>query len=212
MSTFFTSDLHLGHQNIIKYCSRPFGSVEEMNETLISNYNEMVSESDWVYFLGDICMGKIAETLPLVSRLNGKKVLIAGNHDRVFIGEKEKNKKRFAPLYNEQFFLTYNGTVIYDLEVDEHYSLYTALIGPPTLAPTQLVMNHFPPEGDSQEGDDRYVSLRPRNRPGNIHLCGHVHDAWKRKGNVINVGVDVWDFKPVPLEAITEIMREEGWV
>ena len=55
---YFTSDWHLGHANIIKYCERPFKSVSDMDRILIQNYNEIVDQDDTVYFLGDFCFHK----------------------------------------------------------------------------------------------------------------------------------------------------------
>jgi len=52
---FLTSDLHLGHDNIRKYCSRPFKTLEEMNETIIRRWNERVKKEDFVYHVGDFC-------------------------------------------------------------------------------------------------------------------------------------------------------------
>jgi len=49
----FTADLHLGHANIIRHCSRPFANVDEMDRTLIDNWNEVVQPSDTVWMLGD---------------------------------------------------------------------------------------------------------------------------------------------------------------
>ena len=51
---YFTSDLHLGHANIIRHCNRPFSSVEEMDETLIRNWAKRVKANDTVYVLGDL--------------------------------------------------------------------------------------------------------------------------------------------------------------
>lgn len=51
---YFTSDLHLGHKNIIKLCDRPFASLEEMDETLIANWNQVVTNGDTIYIVGDL--------------------------------------------------------------------------------------------------------------------------------------------------------------
>lgn len=78
---YFISDLHFGHKNIIKFDNRPFFSVEEMNSTLINNWNSVVTNKDTVYHLGDFCWGNIEEWEKILKSLNGNKVLIQGNHD-----------------------------------------------------------------------------------------------------------------------------------
>lgn len=80
------SDLHLCHQAILKYESRPWNTVEEMNEALIERWNSVVGPSDRVYLLGDIHFGS-KKNIELVGRLNGRKVLIKGNHDNQKIQE-----------------------------------------------------------------------------------------------------------------------------
>ncbi len=78
---WFISDLHLGHKNIIKYCNRPFESVEEMNKVLIENWNSIVDEDDIIYFLGDFCLGNYETFKNFAKMLNGHKRFIMGNHD-----------------------------------------------------------------------------------------------------------------------------------
>ena len=78
---YFTADTHFNHANIIKFCDRPFNDVEQMNETLINNWNGIVSKDDTVFHLGDFCLGGAAEWTKLLDRLNGKIYLILGNHD-----------------------------------------------------------------------------------------------------------------------------------
>lgn len=72
MNTFFTADTHFGHNNIIKYVNRPFNSVEEMDEQLISNWNSKVTHEDTIYHLGDFAFSKTPEKY--FYRLNGKKI------------------------------------------------------------------------------------------------------------------------------------------
>lgn len=86
MNTFLTSDLHLGHRGIINFLradgvtkERPFISVEEMNETIIDNWNKVVGTKDMVVVLGDAVINRSA--LPLLGRLQGRKQLVLGNHD-----------------------------------------------------------------------------------------------------------------------------------
>jgi len=82
---FLISDTHFGHKNIIKFTNkkgeriRPFDSVEQMDELMVDNWNSVVKEQDTVYHLGDVVINRRA--LPIMERLNGRKVLIKGNHD-----------------------------------------------------------------------------------------------------------------------------------
>jgi len=84
--TFFCSDLHLGHNNIIKYCNRPFANAYEMDNALIHNWNSVITPDDVVYYLGDFCFSprgvdeKVAENY--LRRLNGHIHFIKGNHDK----------------------------------------------------------------------------------------------------------------------------------
>ena len=80
---YFTSDLHFNHDNILAYepITRPFATIDEMNETLIANWNGVVKPEDTVYVLGDFAMGPAADVRGLVSRLNGTIKLVRGNHD-----------------------------------------------------------------------------------------------------------------------------------
>lgn len=78
---FFIGDTHFGHANILQYepIARPFDTVEEMNEAIIERWNKVVNKFDKVYHLGDFCFGR--ENLSIITRLNGQKRLILGNHD-----------------------------------------------------------------------------------------------------------------------------------
>ncbi|MEM1321094.1 MAG: phosphoesterase [Bacteroidota bacterium] len=79
---FFTSDHHFGHENIIKFCNRPFDSLEEMNETMIERWNEKVGRWDEVYHLGDFALTHKEQLEEILDRLNGKIHLIVGNHEK----------------------------------------------------------------------------------------------------------------------------------
>lgn len=81
-NTFFTSDTHFGHANIIRLCNRPFKDVEEMNEKLVENWNRVVPEDGTVFHLGDFAFGGSALWNSIIPRLNGQIYLIIGNHDR----------------------------------------------------------------------------------------------------------------------------------
>lgn len=92
---FFYSDPHYAHKKIIQYCNRPWNdgknelgelnvtneNVAQMNAELVKRYNEVVGANDVVYFLGDVSFGKKENVKEFVSQLNGKKLLVKGNHD-----------------------------------------------------------------------------------------------------------------------------------
>lgn len=79
-----TSDTHFFHKNIVRYCDRPFATVEEMNEVMIARWNEVVGPKDCVIHLGDVVWYKPSlrnEIRSILGRLNGIKYLVPGNHD-----------------------------------------------------------------------------------------------------------------------------------
>lgn len=79
---YFTADLHIGHKNILKLSNRPFGDIDHHDDTIIDNYNSIVSSNDVCYILGDIAWNQSYETYKSIfNRLNGKKFIILGNHD-----------------------------------------------------------------------------------------------------------------------------------
>jgi len=81
MKTYFTADLHFSHQNIIKYCNRPFSDSHHMNTVLTQNWNQTVEPKDRIFILGDICLNPEAG-LNILRKLNGIKFLVPGNHDK----------------------------------------------------------------------------------------------------------------------------------
>ena len=78
---YFVSDTHFSHENIIKYCKRPFKDVEEHDATLIKNWNDVVPEDGIVFHLGDVAFGNPNRVNEILSQLNGTIYLIIGNHD-----------------------------------------------------------------------------------------------------------------------------------
>ena len=85
MAVYFISDTHFDHKKVIEYSKRPFASVEEMNETLIKNWNSVVKKEDIVWFLGDFSLTKVSRMEYFVSRLHGDKRMVLGNHDQYSI-------------------------------------------------------------------------------------------------------------------------------
>lgn len=214
--TWFTADLHLGHERIIELSGRPFGSVEEMNEEIIDRYNSVVGKNDVVWMLGDVAMGQIRDTLPLLGKLNGRKYLVAGNHDRCFAGAQTDPglRARWVSAYREQggFLGVITGSGWLNTPPRFRTPLLLPRIGG-DFGPT-VQLSHFPYQGESDGGRaDRFAASRPKPwRPGPKEpypwlLHGHVHEAWCVEGEMINVGVDVWDFRPVEDEVIRALIE-----
>ena len=101
---YFTSDLHLGHRNIIRLCNRPFATIEEMDETLIRNWNAKVTNGDTVYILGDLLFRNEKPAEEYLKQLKGKKHPIIGNHDRDWV--KKCNLEDFFESVNNLHFIS----------------------------------------------------------------------------------------------------------
>lgn len=83
MQNIYTiADTHLGHENIIKYCNRPFKTLEEMDSTIINNWNNIVDKDDIAYHCGDFALGIKKKIINYAKQLNGHIILIRGNHER----------------------------------------------------------------------------------------------------------------------------------
>lgn len=187
MSVWFTADLHLGHENIMRYSGRPFANAGAMNRALIDKWNEVVGDGDDVWILGDFAMGKIDETLPLVADLAGRKLLLAENHDRCWAGHGRRSESWTDRYLDAGFAEIQQGEVMLDIE------------GAAVLA------CHFPYRGDSQDRE-RFRPHRPADS-GRWLLHGHVHERWRQSGRMINVGVDAWDYRPVSAGALSELIE-----
>lgn len=94
--TFFIADTHFGDDSIRRYENRPFDSTEQMDKALISNWNSVVTDSDIVYMLGDF--GAIGSEKEILSKLNGTKYLVKGNHD--IRTNTEYREAGFAEVYD----------------------------------------------------------------------------------------------------------------
>lgn len=197
---FFTSDTHFWHRNIIQYSNRPFDSVEHMNEILIANWNSTVAPEDTIYHLGDVALGPWSEWEAVLSRLNGYKILVVGNHERIFKGEKPRMQERFADYYH-QFF-------------DEvHHNLRGVWLDNGTI----VDLSHFPYEADHMEKSRHMEHRLPDTGRTLIH--GHTHAEYAQHGNdarvsrskrgtlQIHVGMDAWNYTPVSEDQIIELIE-----
>ena len=107
---FFTADNHFNHTNMIMHENRPFNCVEEMNEIMIDKWNKKVGRKDSIYIVGDFIWSNPDKIIP---RLNGKKHLIKGNHDKQI-------KQHYFEWVKDYYELKYNNTIV----VLSHYPIF----------------------------------------------------------------------------------------
>ncbi len=193
---YFTSDHHFWHANIIRYCDRPFSSVEEMNEALIEKWNDVVNSDDEVYYLGDFSMA--ARPVEVYTpKLNGIKCLVPGNHDFCHSYHKQsrtpERRARWIQQYKDW------GWVV----LPEQTSLLIPDFG-------EVKLCHHP-YGDINAKNDKFAKWRSHD-DGSWLLCGHVHTKWKTIHHMINVGVDVWNFQPVSIVEILGIIHKSDGI
>jgi calcineurin-like phosphoesterase family protein len=166
MRTHFTADNHFGHEAIIGLSSRPFASVEEMDETMIANWNAVVQRGDNVWHVGDFAHRcDLKRRRAIFSRLNGSKHLVPGNHD-----DADTLSLAWASIGQ-----------IRQIIVDGQ----------------KLVLCHYG------------MRTWPGSRRGAIHLYGHSHGTLPGNSQCLDVGVDCWDFRPVTLAEIKEVLERE---
>ena len=169
MAIYLTADPHFDHEMVMSACGRPWATVTEMNTGLINNINSVVTKKDTLYILGDLSMSRHPPDISrYISRLNGRLILILGNHDCLT-----------PDAYIEMGFKSVHTSLAIDL-----HGMCTA------------VLHHDPAA---------HCVVRPRPL-----LCGHVHTLFKTIGNTVNVGLDVWGYRPVALTAIIGLLQLSG--
>ena len=188
MTRWWSSDHHFGHENIIRYCGRPFADADAMNRAMVDRWNDVVAEGDEVWILGDLVMGRLTENLSAhVWRLKGRKILVPGNHDACWQGQK-RGRRQVTPYHDL-------GGV--SRIVDDP--------APAALAGESVRINHFPYRLDTRY-DLKFMQYRPED-DGSWLLHGHIHEKWRQNGRQINVGVDAWDFAPVSDEQVSAMIQ-----
>ena len=192
--TWITSDQHFGHRNIIKYSGRPYADADEMNAALVTNHNALVKPDDIVVIAGDFALDERLVKLYL-SQLNGIKYLVAGNHDTCHPANKryrERNLQRYVDY-------GFAALPVISMVLNDEQSMGMG----------SVLITHMPVAGDHGHVD-RYVEHRPtvaESSDVRWVLHGHVHEAWKKRGRMVNVGVDAWNYRPVSLEQIATYLR-----
>lgn len=160
MTVFFTSDTHFGDPRVLRIDKRPFKTIPEHDEALVTRWNEAVAPRDEVWHLGDFALHVRAKRIEdLLSRLHGRKHLIVGNND----GPETLSAKGWASVQ-----------AYAELECDGSF----------------LVLCHY-----------AFRTWKNMGR-GWIDLHGHSHGRLKHQTRQFDVGVDVWDYRPVTIERI----------
>ncbi len=184
---WFSADHHFGHHAIMGFAGRPWRDLAMMHKILTLRHNEVVAPGDEVWFLGDLTLGDRKSLLAdIIPELNGDIHLVPGNHDYgVWPGKINEEYLKYyedagITIHNLQEFLTLKGDV-------------------------NVQLSHLPYDPDPpNEQPDPFTDQRPIPLPEDYPwlLCGHVHTKWRYSGRQINVGVDIWDFYPVPEDRI----------
>ncbi len=173
---YFTADLHLGHAKILDLAKRPFSSVEEMDETLIANWNAKVKGGDTVYVLGDLivkCKDKDPETY--LRRLKGKKILVLGNHDEGWLQRVDASK--------------------YFVRVERYVEQ--------SIGGRMLTMCHYPMMEWRASRKDQDCKKLGYLIHGHVHgRDGRAYAPLFAMPHALNAGVDVNGFAPVTLEEL----------
>lgn len=178
-NTFFTSDIHFGHSNIIRHCDRPFDDVNEMNERLVERINSMLNDDSHLFILGDLSFLRPSRTLGFVSRIKGYKYLIRGNHDNI--------RKWSEELRNEFVWIK----DYHELHIQTPQSKFTKK--------NKICMMHYPIMSWNKQRYGTYMLH------GHMHSSqDHYPDRL-----LYDVGVDNNNWYPVSLNEIVRIMEED---
>jgi calcineurin-like phosphoesterase family protein len=181
---YFTSDMHFGHKNIIKFSNRPYSDVIEMREMLIQNWNSVVKrKSDVVYVLGDFSFLSVNNTIEILERLNGQKHLIMGNHDN----HKFRNQLKEHLIWVKDY-MTIKIPPITEYRGGRDYS--------------KAVLFHYP------------IASWEQVHHGAIHLHGHSHGNFTDPHNrrTMDVGVDTNNYFPYSMDQIEAVMKTKTFV
>lgn len=118
---YFSADSHAFHKNILRYCkdTRPLETVEEMNAALIKGWNNVMTDKDEIYHLGDVSLGDAVQTREFLRQLRGKKHLVLGNHDKVV--RANRDIQGYFAIVQEYKELKYDKKIV----VVSHYPFLT---------------------------------------------------------------------------------------
>jgi calcineurin-like phosphoesterase family protein len=186
-----------------------------MNKEMVEKWNAVVKPEDTVYYIGDFSLA-FSPVEVYTKLMNGKKVLISGNHDFTHpYNKKSRNadsRKMWEDKYREQGWIIAPLIQCFEFHNAEDQTSKGCV---KELKKTVFKMCHIPyahSAGDAYQ--DKFKKYRPED-DGTVLLCGHVHSIWKTKRSdkgtlMINVGVDVWNYAPVSLDQIVQLTEEQN--
>ena len=185
---FFTSDLHFGHENVLRFDNRPFASVEEMDAELVRRWNEKVGKGDLVYVLGDlIWKSRNGDAHNLIRSLNGQIILIKGNHDRFLHNAQAKAAPAGIKDYDDICVTLEDGSVRRCILSHYFIPFYNG-------HRHQAIHLH----GHSHFTDEADLELK---------MAMELNESGF-KNEIYNVGCMYWDYAPVTLaEILSQTVR-----
>ena len=194
---FWTSDLHFGHKNVLKFCQRPFADIKDMELQLISNWNNVVSNNDTVFVLGDtFWFNNRKDIKRIFNQLNGKNIYVVfGNHCdpatyfKMMADEELPDKVKILSDVATIYLKTYDPN---NPQTPKHLC--------------EIVCSHYP-----------LMTWSHRDK-GAINLFGHIHSGpnsqctvdmdlplWK--GSQYDVGVDNNNYAPIEYKDIIKKLK-----
>lgn len=206
MAIFFTSDQHFGHHRILELGEgRPFKHINEHNDYIIKQWVKTVSHDDTVYVLGDVALGGFEDfpkSIKIFSWLPGKKMLIPGNHDKIWSGNSIAYRDKNRNYYVDAGFTIMPENHIIDFPLSETET-------------TQVLLSHVPYASHLTERDTRRAEKFKKQTPtdeGLPLIHGHTHSRVKLNGHPksFHVGVDAHNFTPVSETEIREWLKTLG--
>lgn len=181
---FFTSDLHFGHENVLRFDNRPFETVDEMDAELIKRWNNKVGKGDIVYVLGDmIWKSKNDDAEDIIKSLNGQVILIKGNHDRFIKNAKAKKALAGIKDYDDIVVTLSDGTKKRCILSHYFMPFYNA-------HHYKSILLH----GHSHSTEEATIERKIANI---LNAQGFVNEIY-------NVGCMYWNYEPVTLDEIIE--------
>jgi calcineurin-like phosphoesterase family protein len=189
---YFSSDFHFLHDKAFIFEKRGCSSVEEMNEKIIENFNKIIRPQDYLIVLGDIFLGNKTKAKEYISRLNGHKINVRGNHD---FGKRKMLNMGFEWVC-DKMELNIQGTPV----LLSHYPYQKNLL-------QKIIYRILAFFDKNLRIDSRKFEQAPVDR-GMFLLCGHTHQLDKVRGRQINVGLDAWQMRPVSEDEIASLINK----